>query len=161
MSAVDRIRAVLDARLLLPELTIVPTRGATDDELQAEESLLGRRFCEDHALLLKAWNGIALEVVRFFGCGVLARDVGRLLDLQLKAVDIAAGAIVIGSDASGFVYFQLCDGRVFTMDTDGGEIEESASNLDDFVERLVLGPDAALFAGQDWLDQLRTASIVQ
>lgn len=160
MSATDKIQAVLDAGLLTSQLMIIPTRGATEDEIRQEESLLGRALCPEHVAILRRWNGIALEVVRLFGCGDSAGEVGRLSALQIKGDFGVDGPIVVGADASGFTYIQSADRRVFSLDTDGGEFKLLADNLDDFVERLVFGSDAASFAGQEWLSELRDAGIV-
>ena len=160
MSAVETIDAVLKSGILRPGLTIIPSRGATEEEIKVEESQLRRALCPDHVALLRRWNGIALEVVRLFGCGGAGR-VGRLSDLQIKRDFGVKNAIVIGSDAAGFVYFQGADSRVFSFDTDGGDFEGIAINLDDFLERLVFGPDAAQFAGEEWLSELRDAGLVE
>jgi len=64
MIAVARILSVLDSGLLTPQLMIVPTRGATADEIRKEQVLLGRPLCADHVEILRRWNGIGLEVVR-------------------------------------------------------------------------------------------------
>ena len=160
MSAVEKIEVVLGTGLLTPQLMIIPARGATDDELRQEEALLGRPLCLDHVAILRRWNGIAMEVVRLFGCGENAGEVGRLSALQIKGDFGVKGAVVVGSDASGFAYLQAADGRVFSLDTDGGEFKQLAGNLDEFFERLVFGPDAASFAGQDWLAELRDVGIV-
>jgi len=161
MSAVEKIQIVLDSGLLAPQLIIVPTRGATEDEIREEEMLLGRPLCPDHLAILRQWNGIALEVVRIFGCGKAAGEVGRLSSLQLIGDIGVDGAIVVGSDASGFAYVQAADQSIFSLDTDGGEIERLARNLDEFFDQLVFGSDAAHFAGEDWLGELRSAGIVK
>lgn len=93
------------------------------------------------------------------GCGDEAREVGRLSARQIDGDFGVGGAIVVGSDPSGFVYLQAADQRVYSLDTDGGDFEQIAENLDDFFERLVFGPDAATFAGDDWLAELRKAGM--
>ena len=160
MNAVKKIKVILGTELLLPQLMIVPTRGATEDEIRQEETLLGRPLCPDHIAILRCWNGIAMDVVRLFGCGDNAGEVGRLSELQIKGEFKVKGVLVVGSDASGFAYLQAADRRVFSLDPDGGDFKQIAGNLHDFCERLVFGPDAASFAGQDWLAELREAGIV-
>jgi hypothetical protein len=161
MSAVPTIETIVGTRLLVPELTIIPPRGATDDEIQEEEEKLGRSFCPDHAAVLRRWNGIALEVIRLFGCGEAHREIGRMSELQITRDFGVDGAIAVGSDASGFVYLQSRDGRVFEFDTDGGKLEKLADSLDDFIDRLVFGADAATFGGDDWLQELREVGLVR
>src|SRR5439155_2607266 len=136
MSAINTIQNVLGTRLLLPDLTIVPARGAMQNEIQEEEARLGRALCPDHRLLLQHWNGIALEVIRFFGCGDAAGEIGRLAEFQINADIGEVGSIVVASDASGFVYLQANDERVFSLDTDGGNCRRLADSLDDFIDRV-------------------------
>jgi hypothetical protein len=159
VGAVNTIERVLDARVLAPELVIVPHRGATDEEITAEQLKLGRPLQPDHVAILRRWNGIALEMIRFFGC-CSANKVGRLSDLQNKLVPAIDAGVLVGSDASGFVYIQLDDGRVMCYDADGSVATEIATSLDDFIERVVFGRDAASFAGAEWLEELRRSGIV-
>jgi hypothetical protein len=160
MSAVERIQQVLDAGLLMPQLIVVPTTGATEDEVDAEGRLLGRPLRPDHARILRRWNGLDLEVVRLFGCGENAGEAERLSARQAPSAICVGGTIAIGADPSGFVYLQSNSGLVFSFDSDGCELNQVATDLDDFFERLVFGPDAASFAGEDWLTELREAGIV-
>lgn len=160
MSAVRTIKRVLKAGILLRDLTILPGRGARDVEIRQEELLLGRPLCPDHAAVLREWNGIALDVIRLFGCGDLTGEVGRLADYQVSTDFGVSGAIVVGSDASGFAYVQAADGMVLSFDSLGGGTKALARDMDDFIDRLVFGPDAAAFAGEGWLDELRASGIV-
>jgi len=161
MSAVTKIQEVLATGLLIPQLTIIPSRGALDEEIRQEEVLLRRRLCFDHVAILRCWNGIALDVVRLFGCGENASNVGRISSSQIKNCVGIEGAITIGSDAAGFVYLQTCDGHVWVLDSDGGKVEQLADNLDDFFERLVFGQDAISFGGPEWMKELRDAGVVR
>ena len=47
------------------------------------------------------------------------------------------------------------------IDTDGGDDSQEASCIDDFLERLVFGPDGAVFAGEDWRRRLVAAGIIE
>lgn len=158
MSAVDRIKQVLASDVLTRQLTIVPVHGATESEINEEEQLLGRRLSEDHAAILRIWNGIALDVNRFFGCGRSAA-IARLSTVQVVTSGIEH-AIVVASDPAGFVYVQARDGAVWCQDTDGGATERVAANVEDLIERVIFGPSAASFGGDDWLANLRAARIV-
>lgn len=160
MSAIERIQAVLDARVLVPQLMVVPTTGAMESEIDNEQLLLGRSFCADHVEILRRWNGIGLEVVRLFGCGDSAGQSGRISALQFISGYGVEGAIAVGADPSGFIYIQLADQRLFSLDSDGGEVTQVAKDLDDFFERLVFGTDASSFAGEEWLADLRSAGII-
>ena len=76
MNAVETISRVLGAGLLVQELTIIPPRGATVKEIREEEVVLGRSLYPDHVAILRRWNGIALEVIRLFGCGAATGEIG-------------------------------------------------------------------------------------
>lgn len=160
MNAVEKIEAVVTSGILLPELTIIPQRGATANEMRVEESLLGRRLSTEHVSILSRWNGIALEVVRLFGCGDQTGEIGRLSDFQVDLGTTLKEPATFGSDAAGFLYIQDSACKIWSLDTDGGELREIAKNLDDFIVRLVFGPDALLFAGEDWLRELRGARLI-
>jgi hypothetical protein len=159
MSAVDVITKVLKANVLTPELTLVPTRGATLEEIRAEELVLGRGLCRDHSQLLQHWNGIALEVIRLFGCGPGAQT-GRLAELQVQAIAANMDVTILGSDAAGFIYCQSRCGSITSVDSDGGGVRALAAGIDDLFERLVFGKDAGMFGGEHWLAELRSVGIV-
>ena len=161
MSASNTIERVLQTDLLLGDLMIIPERGATDTEILEEQTQVGRAFSAVHRQLLSRWNGIGLEVVRFFGCGSNVGEVGRLADFQIDFEFGVEGAIVIGSDASGFAYLEGGDGRIYSFDTDGGTVKELAVDLNDFVDRVLFGPDAADFAGEAWLEEVRENGLVE
>jgi hypothetical protein len=80
--------------------------------------------------------------------------------MQIDAHLCVADAIAIGSDAAGFIYLQSEEGRIFSFDTDGGTCGELAKSLDDLIDRVVFGPDAASFGGDRWLTELRSVGIV-
>lgn len=160
MTSINTIKKILESNILLPELIIIPGYGATEGEIHEEEIRLGRELRSEHIAILRQWNGIALDVIRFFGCGASTGKIGRLCDFQIPINFDVLGAIVVGSDASGFVYVQSGDGLIFSLDTDGGKFKMLAKNLDDFIGRVVFGPDADSFAGEDWLNELREAGVV-
>jgi hypothetical protein len=159
MNAVETIERVIHSDLLSRNLTEFPVRGATEPEIAEEEERLGTRLCADHVTLLRRWNGITLDVIRFYGCGSSC-TVGRMADLQMVPDELAGEATAVGSDPAGFVYLQSNDGRIFSLDTDGGGVKFLAASIDDLVCRLVFGSDAESFAGIDWLNELRHAGIV-
>jgi len=155
MPAVSTISKILSSTVLSDELTIVPTSGASEEEIAAEEAILERQLSARHRALLEEWNGIDLEVVIFFGCGPNAGEVGRLADFKIDFNLGIKEPLVIGSDASGFVYLEANDGRIYCLNTDGRDVEEFALDFDDFVDRVVFGDDAEQFAGDEWLQELR------
>jgi hypothetical protein len=160
MSGVKTITRVLDSELLCADLIIVPVSGATPAAIADEETKLGRRISPKHRALLEQWNGLGLEVIRFFGCGDETGEIGRLADFQIDVASGIEGALVIGSDASGFVYLEASDGRVVSFDTDGGTVKEIARDIDDFIDRVIFGADASQFAGHDWLEEIRDCGLL-
>ena len=107
MNAVERIRAVIQAGVLCPELTLIPRQGATDYEIRHEESLVGRPLCADHREILRHWNGIGLEVIRLFGCGESTDEIGRLSAFQIDSCLGEDDRIVVGSDAAGLSTYKV------------------------------------------------------
>jgi hypothetical protein len=160
MSAAQTIRRVIAANILAPELSIIPDYGASAAGIANEEGRLRRSLSLQHRDLLSNWNGLALEVIRFFGCGSSAKEIGRLGDLQLNLEWSETDYLVIGSDASGFVYIEASTGEIYSLDTEGMCLKLLARDLDDFVGRVVFGSDAAQFAGDDWLQELRNAGLI-
>jgi len=80
--------------------------------------------------------------------------------MQSKALINVPGAIFFGDDPSGFVYAETLNGTIVSMDSSSGEIKIISSNVDDFFSRLIFGKDASRFAGDDWADGLKAASLI-
>jgi hypothetical protein len=57
------------------------------------------------------------------------------------------GTIQFGDDPSGFMYAERTAGEIVSWDASNGEAKTIATDLDDFLVRLVCGPDADQFAG--------------
>lgn len=160
MNAIATIRKVIDSGILESALVSIPSRGATEQEIADEQRLLRLDLCPDHLQILRQWNGVDLEVIRLFGCGEDASPPGRLSENQTPMAVEGVTAIIVGSDPAGFFYSQLADGRIVSIDTDGGENRFVAYGFDDFISRLVFGREADRFAGDEWLVELRRAGIV-
>jgi len=150
----------LEADLLSGDLITVPSRGATEAEIAEAEKALGRKLSSSHRSLLQSWNGLDLDVIRFYGSGSVSSGIRNLTNEQLTE-GLSEGDIVIGSDPAGFIYVEEPGGRIRRFDSDGGSQETIASDLDDFLERLVFGDDAAQFAGEAWRGELREAGILK
>ena len=82
----------------------------------------------------------------------------RLLARSLRCNHLLC--IIIAADAAGFAYLQDGDGQIYSFDTDGGEVKLIATNINDFVCRLIFGPEADKFAGNKWLNDLKAAKLV-
>jgi hypothetical protein len=156
MNAVETIEKALKAGVLLQDMVRVPLRGASEVEIDAEEALVGQKFSLALRVLLRRWNGINLDVLRFYGCqGTITLQVHKAQLALLREKQL----LCIGSDPAGFVYCEDQSGRVFSFDRDGGAILQKAVCLDDFVSRFVFGSDAGLFAGPDWARDLNNAGL--
>jgi hypothetical protein len=154
VSAIETIEKALRSGVLISELVRVPAIGATESELVAEESSVGRTFSPQFRALLRRWNGINLDVLRFYGCkGAITSAVREVQFSELSQNNLLG----IGSDPSGFAYCEDQKGAVCSFDTDGGDISYLARDLDDFIARLVFGSDSELFGGPDWADKLKKA----
>ena len=154
MRAIRKIQQVIASGILHEDLMILPTRGATVEEITEEEELIGRPLSAQHTGLLEEWNGIGLEVLRLFGCGTDTGEIGRLVDcFAIDSID--RGVIVIGSDSSGFAYLEDRTGAIYSLETSEQRLNFLASDLESFICEVVFGSRAERFAGKDWKDELR------
>lgn len=161
MMAVETIERVLDSDILKLSLTYVPGRGATAQELTELSRVLSRQLSTRHLTLLKRWNGINLDIVRLYGATPTSGELRALSETQTGPLAEVPGSIVIGDDPSGFVYAEALTGEIISFDSSFGDVKTIASDLDDFFSRLVFGIDAAQFAGDEWLRDLRKADLAQ
>lgn len=153
MRAVETIRKVLDCGLLEPTLVRVASRGAVDRQVVACETAMGCSISPELRTILFTWNGLDLDVIRLFGAPPLEEGLQSLGSVKPPAG--LAGGVAIGSDPSGFVYFEATDRSVWSWDHDGGRVERLADGVDDFLGSVVFGSGAAHFLGDDWLTELR------
>ncbi|WP_182871536.1 hypothetical protein, partial [Stieleria mannarensis] len=114
---------------------------------------------KQHREMLQEWNGIGLEIIRFFGCGTNAEEIGRLGEYVVHNSDMP-GVITIGSDASGFAYLEDLSGAVYSLHTGEHRLDLVASDLEEFVCDVVFGSRAEQFAGTDWMDELKEHGLV-
>jgi hypothetical protein len=161
MSVVEKLRLVLASDLLSAELVVVPTGGASLEQIRACETLLCIAFSTEQRNLLTTWNGLNLDVVRFGGVPPVEQGIESLVDLSRTLADSMAQLhlVPIGSDPAGFVFFQTDDGRVCSLDHDGGNVELVASDFREFVCDVLFGESSHQRYGQEWLDALRLRSL--
>jgi hypothetical protein len=159
MGAVQVITRALESGVLSPNLLYVPAGGASPEMIREEEGALRRPLSRQHKEVLTRWNGINLDVLTLYGCGVTPRQIGRLSAYQRLDPWLVEG-IAFGSDPAGFIYVEEDAGNILCLDHDGGEIERVAANLNDFFGRYVFGEDAHLFGGDEWKEQLRAAGLL-
>lgn len=159
--AIDLIRRVVGSGILMPTLIVVPDRGATLPEIAREEVAMGKAIPSDYSNILKAWNGINLEVIVFLGCEGTHPEIPLLRAHQQVAEVLSLKGLVFAHDPSGFVYLQDTSGGVVAIDTDGGITEHVADGISDFVCRYVFGRDANHFADEEWRNLLGEAGLLE
>jgi hypothetical protein len=159
MEMIETIERVIKTRILKESLTLIPDKGASLDNIAEEEALVGRKFSIYHKLFLEKWNGIDLEIIRIYCCATPVNRLKRISDEQFKEL-ISNGLMVIGSDPSGFVYLENDKAEIYSLDTDGSEIEFLANNLDIFFADLIFGQNANKFLGDEWKKELINKGII-
>ncbi len=70
------------------------------------------------------------------------------------------GVVLFGDDPSGFIYGENKYGEILSFDTQSGNVKLIAADMEEFFTELLFGPDAARFAGQEWLEELRAAGLL-
>lgn len=154
MGIIEKIQMVIDSSLLSRSLVYVPNFGASDAMLEDAERVLGRKLSLFHRELLKKWNGLDLDIIRFYGCGCNPGPHGSLAENQFELPEVFSSGLVIGSDPAGFLYVEDETGQIFMIDSEGGEISYLATSLNEFICSYVFGERGHEFAGEGWLTEL-------
>jgi hypothetical protein len=150
---------VMSSGLLTRELVVVSS-PATATQLSALESALPRPLSALHRELLLSWNGLDLDVVRFFGAPPVQSDIVPLPEGQALIPAAHPGWVAIGSDPAGFLYAEDDSGAVWSVDHDGGAELRLASSLDEFIGSYIFGQRAAEFGGASWREDLVTHDVL-
>jgi SMI1-KNR4 cell-wall len=156
---IETIEKVIEARVLIESLMLVPDKGATSDEIKQEELLIGVTFSKYYKSFLERWNGIDLDIIRIYGCGDSLNRIRRISNEQTEELALQK-LIVFGSDPSGFIYVENEKGEIFSFDSDGGELEFLSKNLNIFFADLVFGKDSNRFMGDDWKKELLEKGVI-
>ncbi len=157
---INKIEQVLNSKLLSKGLTVVPSSGASKEEMTKEERFLKRSLSEQYKNLLNKWNGIDLDVIRLYGCNEPDDTLDCLRNNQELLPPSIKGGIVIGSDPMGFMYIENINGIIYSLDTDGGEILKVASSLEDLICNYLFGNRAQEFGGEEWVEELKVNGII-
>jgi len=161
MHASHIIERVLTTDLLHPQLVVIAEDGASDSDLDTAEAQMNCRFSHAFRLLLKKWNGINLDVIRIYGVGNVSAGISPIhMNQVLLNPEFPSGSYVIGSDPAGFIYVETPDGKIYTLDHDGGDVEQVAESFDDLFVNVIFGPKAENHFGTDWLTELRERHII-
>lgn len=160
MTAEETIRRVLSSGVLSKNLTCLPNSGATQEQIRSESAAIGRELSEQHRRLLASWNGAVLDLITFFGCSPTDPEIPEIRKWQSLLPKGTTGDVVVGFSPAGFLFVERSDSSVYSVDSEGGEVQTIASSLDDFVSRYLFGKDADLFAGDGWKQELLAAGVV-
>jgi SMI1/KNR4 family protein SUKH-1 len=164
MHCFDTIKRILSEPLvssgLLMHDLIVVSPPATATQLAALERSFHRPLSEQHRQLLLMWDGLNLDVVRFFSASASRSGITSLLDAQALIPSAHPSWIAVASDPAGFLYAEDENGSVWSIDHDGGGQTRVAACLDEFIGGYVFGERAAEFGGESWRDDLVTHGLL-
>lgn len=159
MKVINKIEKVLNSPLLSKGLCYVPTHGASKQSIEKEEDLLGKKISKQHRTLLEKWDGINLEVLRFYGC-TKDKETRQISECQFD-LDELDNPIFFASEPAGYIYVYDKEEKIYLIDTDGWEITKIATSLEDFICNYVFGKRAAEFAGDEWFDEVKAAGLLE
>ena len=165
MEFIDRIKKVLNSELLSKDLSDIPTNGASEAMIKKEEEKLPRKLSLQHKEFLKNWNGANLDFIRVFGVHPVENDFLKELAKENKewedvVKEVGENSIYFANDITGFMYFELEDGSIVYLDTDGGEIKKVADDINDFFLNYIFGKRADEYGDTEWLDELKEYEII-
>jgi len=168
MGFIERIKEVIESGVLLEDLMTIPLAGATDMMIDEEENVLPRPLSKYHRAFLQSWNGADMDKIRVHGVGKteeFIKPLSREHQEWDEIIDEVARklenkVILFADDPAGFMYFELENGPIIQLDTDGGATEVIAENMSDFFLNYLFGKRANEYAGDDWLQELIDAKIV-
>jgi hypothetical protein len=138
------IERVVASGVLAEEMTELPSGGASEFELKGSEKRVGLKLNDELVGFLRNFNGVNLDVIRFYTCDHLERS-----EYGLKFAD----------DPAGFIYHLTDIGEVLCEDHDGGETKRVALSMQDFIHSYLFGSRSIEFAGEEWHLELIDAGI--
>jgi hypothetical protein len=160
MKAINVIENVLGAELLIPDMVRLPKSGASDNDINIAEANLQRPLSDQHKTLLRRWNGIGLDVIRIYGCGNSNKSISDIVKRQHGLLSEYKGYICFADDPAGIMYAESDNGQIFSAHATDISIKKIADNIDDLISNLIFGKRAALFAGEEWVDELKEAGLL-
>jgi hypothetical protein len=145
---------------LLARDLVIQSLPATMAQLSAVERDLPRKLSEFHRRFLLAWNGLDLDVVRFFAAPPAYGCIATLTEGQALLPRARSNWIAVASDPAGFLYAEDEQGAIWSIDHDGGSERRVASSLDDFISSYIFGDRSVEFGGEPWRLDLETHGIL-
>jgi hypothetical protein len=164
MDFIEKLEKVIESGILSDGLSDIPSKGATDIQISMAEENLGRKLSTQHKRLLERWNGANFDFIRVLGIAPLESEFLEDLIKENKewkeVVDeIGDNALYFANDVSGFMYFELGDGSIVQLDTDGGTIEKVADDMEDFFNNYLFGERGEEYMS-GWLDELKEYGVI-
>lgn len=150
-----QIPKLLSKELLIQSLVVISPNGATFEEINLAEAKIGLNFSNSYRDFLQRWNGLDLDVIRFFGVGKVAQGITKLLESQ-NIFDSDENFVFIASSPAGFIYAENIYGQIYDFDHDGGEISLICNNFDEFVIDYLFGKNSNEFMGDEWRENVLT-----
>ena len=147
----------------------IPSKGATLAMITDEEDKLPRPLSTYHKNFLNTWNGANLDFIRVYGVheveNTFLKELGAEHQEWQEIIDEVANkvekkVILFADDISGFMYFELENGSILELDTDGGDTEIISKDMSDFFLNYLFGERANEYSGDDWLQELKDAKII-
>ena len=148
-----QIPKLISAELLIQPLVVISPSGATIEEINTEEIKIGLNLSNSYRSFLQHWNGLNLDIIRFFGVGKVIQGITKLSENQ-DIFDSNNNFIFIASDPAGFIYAENREGHIYNFDHDGGEIKMLCKNFDDFVIDYLFGKNSNEFMGDEWQEKV-------
>lgn len=148
-----QIPKLLSTELLIKSLVFISPNGATLEEINADESKIGMSISKSYRQFLHRWNGLDLDVIRFFGVGNVNSRIKNLAEQQDDFL-LNDGIIFLASSPTGFLFGENREGHIYSFDTDGGEIEFICQDFDSFVTGYLFSKDSDRFMGNEWRESL-------
>ncbi len=163
---VNKIDMALEKKVISKNLSTVPEKGATEDQIMKEEAYLSRPFTSQHRTFLKKYNGLNADMINFYGCGNdLKKGISKITEWQFDKYDEEnqdlLQYLIVADTPSGQMILEDKNGEIYIFAYDGLPIEKTASSLEDFICNYVFGKRAAEFAGDEWFDEVKAAGLLE
>jgi hypothetical protein len=139
----DRIELAIKSGLFIQAMLEFST-PPEPNEIDAMSSRLGIHVSADHRELLLTYGGSSLDAIRING---------------LDGIELIDGLISFANDYNGYIFHYDPTGKVFVIDTDGGECTYLAGSLDEFFNDIFLGAAGEHFYGVEWVKELSSVGL--
>ena len=162
MNSLRKIQDVLQKKPIPMGLVYIPSRGATQEELNETEKNISRSLPQEIKLILNKWNGLHLDIINFFGCGNTEGSINNIEENQLEnyGYENDLGLLSFADDPSGYLYLIDEAGQIYSFDLKLNKLDSMANSLDEFICEIVFGPRAKDFAGEEWMNDLVKSGLI-